>query len=120
MVGVNIADSGGAAARSHAGSASEPWTPSWDAIADQIVNRTFRLQPGERVVYLADPYLYPEFLDAVRSAVLAAGGVEQAMLLTWAPRLIQQRKPRRTAADPQAVQREPHGRRGRFRAPDVV
>jgi leucyl aminopeptidase (aminopeptidase T) len=105
---VNTADSSGAAAPSHAGSASEPWTPSWDAIADQIVNRTFRLQPGERVVYLADPYLYPEFLDAVRSAVLAAGGVEQATLLTWTPRLIQQRTPRGTAADPQAVQREQH------------
>src|SRR5262249_19851411 len=45
-------------------------------------------------------------VDAVRASVLAAGGVEQATLLTWTPRLIQQRTPRGTASDPEAQQRE--------------
>jgi hypothetical protein len=116
---VDTAESGGGAAREWPGSAQPPWTPDWDAIADQIVNRTFRLQSGERVIYLADPYLCPELLDAVRSAVLAAGGVEQATLLTWTPRLIDQRTPRGTAADPEAVQREQHAHWELFQTADV-
>lgn len=109
----------GTTARRWDGAAAEPWTPNWEAIADQITNRTFRLQPGERVVYMADPYLYPEFLDAVRSSVLAAGGVEQATILTWTPRLIEQRTPRGIAADPEAQQREQYAHWELFQTADV-
>jgi hypothetical protein len=118
-IGVDALEDQGAAARRGAEGAAQPWTPDWDAIADQITNRTFRLQAGERVVYLADPYLYPELLDAVRASVLAAGGVEQAALLTWTPRLIEGRTPRGTAADPEAQQREQYAHWDLFQTADV-
>lgn len=70
---------------------SNTWHPDWDAIAEQMVARTVRLQRGERVVYIADPYLFPEFLESVRLAVLRAGGVEQAAILNWSPRLAAER-----------------------------
>jgi leucyl aminopeptidase (aminopeptidase T) len=67
------------------------WQPDWGALARHIVERTLRLQPGERVVYLTDPYLYPQLLDALRESVVRAGGVEQATVLAWTPRLAQLR-----------------------------
>jgi len=66
---------------------AENWTPDWKNIAHKIVFDSLRLQEGERVVYLADPYLHPEFLDEIRAAVLEAGGVEQATILNWTPKL---------------------------------
>jgi leucyl aminopeptidase (aminopeptidase T) len=86
--------------------AEAAWRPDWDALAHVIVNRTLRLQPRERVVYLADPYLYPDFLDAVREAVLKAGGVEQATILNWTPRLERVRGPSGGNPDPEAATRE--------------
>jgi leucyl aminopeptidase (aminopeptidase T) len=95
------------------------WTPDWDALANQIVNRTFKLQRGERVIYLADPYYTPELLDSVRSAVLAAGGIEQATLLNWTPRLAAQRTPRGTHTDAELARLEQSAHLELFNSADV-
>lgn len=79
------------------------WSPDWEAIAHRVVERTLDVQAGERVVYLVDPYLYPEFFHAVRAAVLRRGGVEQATMLGWSRRITGElRNPRGQARDPDA------------------
>src|SRR5687768_4608251 len=85
---------------------ADVWKPDWDAMADLIVRRSLRLEPGDRVVYLADPYLYPDVLDAFREAVLTAGGVEQATIVTWTPRLGRLRDPSGGHPDPEVATRE--------------
>jgi hypothetical protein len=83
------------------------WRPDWDAIADRIVNHTFALRPGERVVYLADPAVAVGCLEAVRAAVLGAGGIEQATMLAWgSPKLMGLRTERGWNPDSAAAQRE--------------
>jgi leucyl aminopeptidase (aminopeptidase T) len=69
----------------------DSWRPDWAAIAAQIVERTLQIQPGERVVYLADPGECPDLFDEVRAAVLRRGGIEQATMLAWSRRLAEQR-----------------------------
>jgi leucyl aminopeptidase (aminopeptidase T) len=66
---------------------SQDWIPDWRRISEKIIKDILKLKPGERVVYLADPYLYPEFLDEIRAAVLEVGGIEQATILNWTPKL---------------------------------
>ena len=45
----------------------------------------------------------PSFWTRCAPAVLAAGGIEQATILTWTPRLIQQRTPRGTRGRPRGA-----------------
>ncbi len=78
----------------------------WDALADQIVNRTLHVQPGERVVYLADPAIEPQLFEAVRLAVLKAGGIDHATQLYWTPRLSAERDDSGLNPDPAAAHRE--------------
>jgi hypothetical protein len=98
---------------------AEVWKPDWDAMADLIVRRSLRLEPGERVVYLADPYLYPDLLDAVREAVLTAGGVEQATIVTWTPRLGRLRDPSGGHPDPEVATRERYAHLDLFNTADI-
>jgi leucyl aminopeptidase (aminopeptidase T) len=84
----------------------DTWKPDWEKIAHRIVVDVLQLQRGERIVYLADPYLFPEFLDEVRLAVLNVGGVEQATILNWTPKLSMQRNASGEARDNAAVQLE--------------
>jgi hypothetical protein len=101
------------------GTDSDAWTPRWDAIADRLVNGAFRLQPGERVIYLVEPSLYPGLLDAVRSHVLRAGGIEQATMLPWTPALASLRDPKGWAPDPAVHQRELYAHADLFNTADV-
>ncbi|HUK28048.1 MAG TPA: hypothetical protein VLV31_06465 [Candidatus Acidoferrales bacterium] len=82
------------------------WAPDWDRMAQRIIRDGLRLQPGERVVYLADPWEFPNCLDAFRAAVLSAGGVEQATILNWTPRLSTLRGMNGKAKDVSALLRE--------------
>jgi len=82
------------------------WTPNWDGLAEQIVNRTLGLERGERVIYLADPAIHPALLEAVRVAVLRAGGIEHATILGWTDRLSALRTPRGLNPDSEARARE--------------
>lgn len=95
------------------------WSPNWNALAEQIVNRTLRLQSGERVVYLADPYVHPELLEAVRVAVLQAGGIDHATMLSWTPRLAALRTDRGWHPDEKARQREDRAALELFQTADV-
>jgi len=95
------------------------WTPNWKALAEQIVNRTLQLQVGERVVYLADPYVHPDLLEAVRVAVLQAGGIDHATLLNWTPRLAGLRAPRGWHPDDEARRREDRAALELFETADV-
>jgi hypothetical protein len=72
--------------------ASKDWKPDWKRISEKIVKDILKLNPSERVVYLADPYLQPDFLDEIRAAVLEAGGIEQATILNWTTKLSELRK----------------------------
>ena len=71
----------------------KPWTPNWEALAKRCVHDTMRVQPGERVVIQGDPLRVPEFYEAVRYEVLAAGGIEHAHVLGWNGRLHELRSP---------------------------
>jgi leucyl aminopeptidase (aminopeptidase T) len=83
-----------------------PYTPDWPALAKFVVERTFQVRPGERVVYLADPLRLPEFFDEMRAAMLRAGAIEQATVLSWTPRLSGHRQPSGAALTDAAVHRE--------------
>jgi hypothetical protein len=95
------------------------WTPNWSALAEQIVRRTLQLQVGERVVTLVDPYVHPELLEAVRVAVLQAGGIDHATMLGWTPRLAALRTPRGWHPDEAARQREDRAALELFQTADV-
>ena len=82
------------------------WKPNWEKIAKRMVIDVLQLQRGERVVYLADPYFNPVLLDEVRAAVLSVGGVEQATILNWTPRLSAERNANGEPRDNAALQRE--------------
>jgi leucyl aminopeptidase (aminopeptidase T) len=96
------------------------WTPNWTALAEQIVIRTLQLQVGERVLYLADPSVHPDLLDAVRATVLKAGGIEHATLLNWTPRLAALRTPQGWHPDEEARQREDRAALELFQTADVL
>lgn len=81
--------------------ASAVWQPDWPAIAHRAVVSTLGLQRGERVIYLGDPGLHPGLMDAVRGAVLDAGGIEQATILAWSPALTARRTPAGHSPDPE-------------------
>ncbi len=93
--------------------------PDWDALADQIVNRTLRVQPGERVIYLADPYVLPKLFEAVRLAVLRAGGIEHATTVNWTERLTAVRDREGKHPDPAAALRENEAMLDLFRPAQV-
>src|SRR5436309_9810538 len=57
--------------------------PKWAEMAEHIVHASLRLRPLERVLYLADPYLYPELLEGVRLEVQRARAIDVAAMLTW-------------------------------------
>jgi len=98
---------------------SVAWTPDWRSIACRIVNDALRLQPSERVVYLADPYVFPECLDEFRAAVLNAGGIEQATVLNWTPRLSALRNSRGGPRDNAVLLRERQAHLELLNAADV-
>jgi leucyl aminopeptidase (aminopeptidase T) len=85
--------------------------PNWDALAEQIVDRTLRIAAGERVVYLADPHVCPELLDAVRERVLRARAIDQATILNWTPRLAALRTPSGQALEAATGQQERYAHR---------
>jgi hypothetical protein len=58
-------------------------------------------------------------LDLLREAVLTAGGIEQATMLMWTPRLVKLRSPRGTPPDAQAAMRERNAHRELFETADV-
>jgi hypothetical protein len=95
------------------------WTPDWAALANQVVNRTLKLAPGERVIYLVDPYEVPGALDEFRAAVLSAGGVEHATILGWSPRLRPLRDKWGQHRDLEARQKEWAAHREIFSGADV-
>lgn len=82
---------------------SEPWIPKFDALADRIINQTLRLGRGERVVLMADPYVQPPLLEAVRLAVLEAGGIDHATILNRTKRLAERRDAVGRNPDPKAA-----------------
>jgi leucyl aminopeptidase (aminopeptidase T) len=96
------------------------WKPNWRAIADRIVNGTLRLTPGERVVYLVDPYDQPELLEEIRAAVLSAGGIEHATLLGWTSKLQRLRNFMGQHDDPAAAERERNAHRDLISTADVL
>jgi hypothetical protein len=102
-----------------AASAVGEWTPDWDAMGALIVRRSLQVQPGERVVYMADPYLYPRLLDAVRESVLNAGGIEQATILNWTSRLERCRDEGGGNPDPDAAARERYAHLDLFNTADI-
>jgi leucyl aminopeptidase (aminopeptidase T) len=61
--------------------------PKWAEMAQHIVHRSLRLRPLERVLYLTDPYLYPELLEGVRLEVQRARAIDVAAMLTWSPQV---------------------------------
>jgi hypothetical protein len=95
------------------------WKPNWRALADHAVNRTLRLQKGERVIYLVDPQLYPDLFDEFRAAVLGAGGIEQATIVAWTPRLAEFRTRSGHALDPDAALDERRAHMELFETADV-
>lgn len=80
--------------------------PDWDALARQIVDRTLKVRPSERVIYLADPYVLPQLFEAVRVAVLRAGAIEHATIVGWTERLTALRDGEGKHPDPAAALRE--------------
>jgi leucyl aminopeptidase (aminopeptidase T) len=113
--------------RAHAPNASDSvhddrvpaWRPDWNALAEQIVDRTLRVRPGERVVYLADPDAHPECLESVRDAVLRAGGIEQATMLAWTERLARLRPARGSSRSLEVYDSEREAHRELFAGADV-
>jgi leucyl aminopeptidase (aminopeptidase T) len=99
--------------------AAVEWEPDWDAMGDLLVRRSLQVQPGERVVYMADPSLYPRLLDAVREAVLNAGGIEQATMLNWTSRLERCRDEGGGNPDLEAATRERYAHLDLFNTADV-
>jgi hypothetical protein len=63
------------------------WQPDWQALAKRCVHDTMRISAGERVVCLGDPHRLPEFYEAFRYEVLAAGAIDHAHVLGWRGRL---------------------------------
>src|SRR5207244_10323195 len=88
------------------GRMAEAWRPNYAGLADQIVNKTFKVQKGERVIYLVDPAECPELFDEVRVAVWNAGGIEQATIHAWSPKLGQLRTPGVRQLDADVARRE--------------
>lgn len=95
------------------------WQPDWAALAEQMVDRTLRIVAGERVVYLADPNVCSELLDAVRERVLRLRAIEQATMLNWTPRLAIQRTQSGLAPDPETRQQERYAHRDLLQTADV-
>jgi leucyl aminopeptidase (aminopeptidase T) len=95
------------------------WQPDWDALAEQIVDRTLRIASGERVVYLADPRACPELLDAVRARILRMRAIEQATILGWTPRLAALRTPSGQAPEAATRQQERYAHRDLLHTADV-
>jgi leucyl aminopeptidase (aminopeptidase T) len=91
----------------------------WDAMAERIVVRSLQVRRGERVVYLVDPDTYPACFESVREAVLRAGGIEQASILSWTPRLAKLRTLSGTNPDPDLLQRESFAHLDLFNTADV-
>ncbi len=48
----------------------------WSKIAQLIVRRSLKVQPGERVIIHADPTYFPALLEQVRIEIVRAGAVE--------------------------------------------
>jgi hypothetical protein len=82
------------------------YTPNWPALAEFVTRRTFDVQPGDRVVYLADPQRFPEFFEEMRIAMLRAGAIEQGTILAWTRRLSELRRPNGAATSDDAIERE--------------
>jgi leucyl aminopeptidase (aminopeptidase T) len=101
------------------GRSTDAWQPDWERLADQIVNRTLRVQSGERVVYLADPEAHPALLEAVRASVLRAGGVEQATILAWTERIVKLRTAQPTWPGSEIFTREARAHADVFNTADV-
>lgn len=97
----------------------DSWEPDWARFAERIVDESLQLARGERVIYLTDPYLYPALLDHVRDRVLARGGVEQATILAWTPRLSARRTVSGLAIDPELREAERQAHRRLFDTADV-
>lgn len=48
----------------------------WSKIAQLIIGRSLKVQPGERVIIHADPTYFPALLEQVRIEIVRAGAVE--------------------------------------------
>lgn len=72
----------------------------WQAIADQLVHQSLKLAPQETVLLCADPYFGGAALDAVRTAIQEARGVELATLLHWTPAVSALRQQNGRSTDP--------------------
>ena len=98
---------------------TETWKPRYAALADRIVNGTFKMQPGERVIYLVDPAECPELFDEVRAAVWNAGAIEQATIHAWSPKLGQLRTPGGKPLEPDVMRRERFAHLDLFNTADI-
>jgi leucyl aminopeptidase (aminopeptidase T) len=67
-----------------------------------VVRDLFAVQPYEKVVLMADPSYYPEFLDAIRAELLEAKAIELGTILFDGPDTIM----RRSAVRPRAMDAE--------------
>jgi leucyl aminopeptidase (aminopeptidase T) len=91
----------------------------WRAIAEAIVHRSLRTQPGERVLLGVDPTYFPELTEHVRIALVEAGAIEVAAFLFNSPALARVRHRARRRDDPAWRAREDAAARALFDLADV-
>jgi hypothetical protein len=58
------------------------YTPNWQHVARQILHRTLKLAPGDRVILHYLPGHTPGLVDALRSEIITSGAIISAEL-TW-------------------------------------
>jgi len=63
----------------------------WGAMARKVIRDVLRLEHRERVLISADPYCGGAMLEAIRSEIQRAGGIELATMLHWTPNLTELR-----------------------------